>query len=447
MGFQIFTSDTVGNGVQADLLGTDDMYVEEGVTVGREDAAAAGDYTVSGIGSNHIVEIDGRVLGGGTAISLGNDGADRFSSVMISETGYVRSLHESAAAILMTGSSHTIKNAGKVVGATIGIEFTGGQLVPGSYSVIENTGTIDAAFAIMHTNSTELLKVFNHGTINAGTNAIFQSTGTAIDEFYNTGNMKGYIRLGGGDDLYDGRGGTFSGQIHGEDGNDRLLGGNGNEVFIGGFGNDYQQGGRGNDEYWLDAGDMIVELSGQGIDTVSSSSSYTLGANIENLGLGPNAVAGTGNALANVITANGTIANVLTGLAGNDTLSGGDGNDKLIGGAGKDTLTGGNHADRFIFNSVTESRAAGGIDRIVDFSRAQGDKIEFKAIDANTAKAGNQAFSFVGTKAFSGVAGELRYQKIGSDSIVSADVNGDGKADFTVISDVVVNFAKGDFIL
>jgi hypothetical protein len=83
----------------------------------------------------------------------------------------------------------------------------------------------------------------------------------------------------------------------------------------------------------------------------------------------------------------------------------------------------------------------------MDFSRAEGDKIQLNLIDADTTKAGNQAFKFVGMAAFSGKAGELRYQKIGSDSHIQADVNGDGKADFTVISDLATNFVKGDFIL
>lgn len=137
----------------------------------------------------------------------------------------------------------------------------------------------------------------------------------------------------------------------------------------------------------------------------------------------------------------------LLGNGGNDYLYGGSGNDKLTGGAGADDLWGGSGADTFIFKSIKETTVLGaGRDTIFDFSTKQKDKIDLSAIDANTTKGGNQAFSFIGTKAFGGRAGELRYEKAKSDTYIHGDVNGDKVADFTIHLDDRVSLSKSYFI-
>ncbi|MGH8579927.1 MAG: calcium-binding protein [Gammaproteobacteria bacterium] len=121
-----------------------------------------------------------------------------------------------------------------------------------------------------------------------------------------------------------------------------LTGRAGDDLLDGRAGADILRGGSGNDSYVVDnTGDKVSENAAEGIDTVQSSISYTLSANVEHLVLrGTGALNGTGNTLDNAIQGN-TAAN---------TLSGGNGADVLEGGAGNDTLIGGSGGDRYLFS-------------------------------------------------------------------------------------------------
>lgn len=145
----------------------------------------------------------------------------------------------------------------------------------------------------------------------------------------------------------------YSNRMFGGTGNDSLLGGNQRDRLDGGTGNDTMAGGDGNDYYYVDStGDLVIESIADvantdgtegGFDTVYSSVSYTLAANLELLVLQYGSLAarnGTGNASDNRIGGN-DLNNVLLGGAGNDDLYGNGGNDSLDGGLGNDTLRGG----------------------------------------------------------------------------------------------------------
>jgi Ca2+-binding RTX toxin-like protein len=240
--------------------------------------------------------------------------------------------------------------------------------------------------------------------------------------------------------------------------NNTLVGNSGNNLLNGGAGNDYMVGGAGNDVYVVAAaGDKTIEMADGGTDTVRSYIDWMLSDNVERLELqGSSNLKGTGNTLNNTLVGNsgnnslngGDGNDWIVGGAGNDTLTGGVGNDTLIGGAGNDILNGGAGNDRFDFDLVSDSPAGPALrDSIVGGFSHGFDLIDLATIDANTLAAGNQAFSFIGSAAFSGVAGQLRYTNYSGNVIIDADVNGDSVADMQILV-AGTNFMTGtDFIL
>ncbi|WP_445535174.1 putative Ig domain-containing protein [Acinetobacter sp. G18] len=179
----------------------------------------------------------------------------------------------------------------------------------------------------------------------------------------------------------NGTGNALNNVIIGNSAINTLTGGAGDDYLDGGVGADKLLGGTGNDSYVIDnTGDIVTENTGEGIDTVLSSITYTLGNNLENLTLtGSTAINGTGNALNNVIVGNSAI-NTLTGGAGDDYLDGGAGADKLLGGLGNDTYAIDNSGD-----IVTEN-ASEGIDTVLSsITYTLGNNLENLTLTGSTA--------------------------------------------------------------
>ena len=116
-----------------------------------------------------------------------------------------------------------------------------------------------------------------------------------------------------------------------------------------------------------------------------------------------------------------------------------------VGGAGADSLDGGTGSDVFLFTAASDSTASAR-DSIVGFTRGQ-DRIDLSLIDANTGTTGNDAFAFIGTGAFSGVAGQLRYSTTSAGTLIQADTNGDRVADFELMIKSNYQPIAADFLL
>ncbi|MGO4125227.1 M10 family metallopeptidase C-terminal domain-containing protein [Inquilinus sp. YAF38] len=223
-------------------------------------------------------------------------------------------------------------------------------------------------------------------------------------------------------------GGQFNDTLAGNAGVNILQGWGGDDALRGGAGADRLDGGAGSDtaSYYNSWAGVSVNLATGAIGGAEAQGDILV--SIEN-------VAGSQN------------ADTLIGNAGANALQGWGGNDVLRGGAGKDTLTGGAGADRFAFIASGDSGTGANADRITDFSRAQLDKIDLAAIDANSAVAGDQGFSFIGSSLFTRHAGELRFTVGGGVTTIAGDLNGDGVSDFHITLTGAVSLQASDFAL
>jgi hypothetical protein len=145
-------------------------------------------------------------------------------------------------------------------------------------------------------------------------------------------------------------------------------------------------------------------------------------------------------------------------LVGNELgnrLLGGAGADRLVGGAGADRLDAGddNARDLFVYRAPSDSGAGraeadriGGFDLRGTRREATWDRIDLTALDGDPDTPGNQPLRFV--RAFSAPgSGQVRAERLGDDTHVLIDLDGDSAADMRLIVRDTHRLGPDDFLL
>ena len=279
----------------------------------------------------------------------------------------------------------------------------------------------------------------------SGSGAVGMYGGIGNDQLYITADLTGVVALEGGDNAdtvnlslrsdavtVDLTAGTASGtgfsatlatieHATGGSAGDSILGNSGINKLQGGAGDDTLDGGAGNDVLTGGA-DHDLMYGGLGLDSLIG-------------GLGRDTMYGGS---ANDTLQGDGASDVLYGENGRDRLDGGTGNDTLYGGEGGDTLIGGDGADTFAFLSSAEIGLGATADQILDFVSGT-DKIDLSGHPSS--------MTFIGSTAFSGTAGELRYFSLGDVGFLVADLTGNMVADFELQFINGATVAGGDLIL
>lgn len=281
-------------------------------------------------------------------------------------------------------------------------------------------------------------------TITENTNEGIDTVQSSVTYTLTNANLENLTLIG--TSAINGTGNALSNMIIGNSAVNTLTGGAGDDWLDGGAGNDKLFGGTGNDTYVINStSDVVTEAANEGIDTVRSTVTYTLGStsNLENLTLlGTAAINATGNALDNVLIGNSAI-NTLTGGLGNDWLDGGAGNDKLLGGAGNDTYVIDSASD-----AITEN-ANEGIDSVqstVTYTLGSNlENLELIGVAAINATGNTLANTLKGNSAnnlLTGGAGSDRYlfdRNSAIDTIVENDSTAGNKDQIAFAADIAAN--------
>lgn len=337
------TASAVGVGIQVNVL-ADDLVVIAGVTL-----VSTGDNAIQVTADYTHLRIDGNVWSAFAGLKIaGPTSEGGFISV-----GASGSLYGTYYGVQLSGPGNTLSNDGSIAGGHAGVFVS---MVAGLPQFIRNAGTISGDFIGIEatgTGTTGNLTIINTGLIrgdDAWGGAIHISYGgmSSDDTIRNRGEIIGYIYLGNGHDIYDGRGGTVDGVVYGREDNDTFIAGLSEESFDGGTGIDLL-------DFSKSAG-VTVSLDNSVAGTRGAEGdTYVAIEDVTGSRFGADKLYGDGG------------ANRLSGLGGQDALFGGLGNDTLTGGNGKDALTGGFNSDAFVFGALAECG-----DTITDFAAALG---------------------------------------------------------------------------
>lgn len=449
------------------------------------------DGTLSG-GNGIVLAGSATVVNAGSIDALGAGIIGAFANISVTNTGTITA-GDDGLRLGLAGSpgGPELVNSGSILGGTdsgdSGVELSGFN------ARVINSGSIQGYFGVSFVTAAsadaELINTGHIGTTAsvAVGRAVIGSNGQ--DFVTNAGTMTGDVSLQGGNDRYDGTlgrifgAGTLGGEVFGGTGDDTLLGGDGrerlfgdvgadllegggaNDLLVGGNESDTLEGGDGDDVLRPGAGadqidggagsrDMIDYLGSASVWVNLSTGEFALGDAAGDVASGIEWIAGsntndrlTGDGGANVLYGRGGF-DILAGEAGHDVLDGGGLDDILRGGTGADVLRGGTGADKFAYAFTAESTGVPTLrDRILDFSRAEGDLIDIDAIDASTLLAGDQDFIFIGGAGFT-AAGQVRFVVSGGNTLVSANTDGNtGTAEFSVLLIGAITLTAADFDL
>ncbi|MHA6299952.1 hypothetical protein [Devosia sp. CAU 1758] len=340
--------------VEATGEGTDHVIASINYTLGNnvENLTLVGASALTGTGNSLNNTIIGNEYantlngGGGNDVLDGGAGNDTLVGGLGDDTYIVDAAGDVVTELSSAGTDHVKSSVTYTLGANLeNLTLTGALAINGTGNSLNNAIVGNSADNVLNGgtgadtmtggNGNDAYYVDNSGDV------VVEASGGGTDTVHSTiaytlGNNVENLTLTGAVAI-NGTGNGLDNILIGNGAANTLTGGGGNDTLDGGAGSDTMVGGLGDDTYVVhSSGDVVTEASNQGTDSVRSSISYTLGANLENLTLlGATALNGTGNTLNNVITGNGA-ANTLIGGAGHDTLDGAGGNDTLIGGTGND---------------------------------------------------------------------------------------------------------------